>query len=346
MAAYDPITGQPQIFEYRDGDALKAARCGLGCLGVVLAVDLRTVPKYKVEERVVRHPSLEHVLRRYQDCPLTHFLLFPYTWDYVAFERKPLEGRRLSLRESLTALLFRLYHTVWVDVLFHLSLKGSLLAGRWAVLSVLKLGSNGLIKGVPWVDDAAQVLTMGHHYFRHEEMEIFVAESRLREALDVLRCATEVFAHQEDRLVPAAMETKLRALGLYSELLQHRGTYIHHYPFLLRRVLPEDTLLSMASAAEEPYYSMSVFTYHQPGKRQAYYTFCSWLARCLTGLVSSRLHWGKHFPLGVAETARVYPHLEAFKQVCRHTDPGGVFRNGYTERVLGLPAVRLEDRRG
>jgi hypothetical protein len=345
LAAYDPSTGQPKVFEYRDGDALKAARCGLGCLGVVLAVDLRTVPQYTVEETVVRHTSLEHVLRRYHDCPLTQFLLLPYTWDYVAFERKPLEGRSLSRRERLTARLFRLYHTVWVDVLFHLSLKGSLMAGRWAVKSFLKVSPHGLIKGVPRVDDAEQVLTMGHHYFRHEEMEVFVAESRLREAVEVLRCATEVFAHP-DRLVPAAMATQLRALDLYGELLRHRGTYTQHYPFFFRRVLPEDTLLSMASAAEEPFYSLSVFTYNQPGQRQAYYTFCSWLARCLTSLVGGRLHWGKHFPLGVTEIARVYPQLETFQHVCRHTDPDGVFRNGYTERVLGLPAVRRDGRRG
>jgi hypothetical protein len=335
LAAYDPSTGQPKVFEYRDGDALKAARCGLGCRGVVLAVDLRTVPKYTVEETVVRHTSLAHVLSRYHDYALTQFLLMPYHWDYVAFERKPLAGRRLSLSESLKALLFRLYYTVWVDVLFHLTLKGSLMAGSWAVKTFLTLGPHSLITGVQRVDDAAQVLTTGHHYFRHEEMEVFVAESRLGEAVEVLRCATEVFAGQA-RLVPTAMETKLRALGLYDELLRQRGTYTQHYPFFFRRVLPEDTLISMASSAEEPFYSISVFTYHKPGKRQEYYTYCSWLARCLTGLVGGRLHWGKHFPLGVAETAPVYPQLETFKQVCRHTDPRGVFRNGYTERVLGL----------
>jgi L-gulono-1,4-lactone dehydrogenase len=186
---------------------------------------------------------------------------------------------------------------------------------------------------------------MGHHYFRHEEMEMFVSESRLQEAVDVLRCATEVFAGQ-DKPVPSEIEAKLRALGLYDELLRNRGTYTQHYPFFFRRLLPEDTLISMASSAEEPFYSVSVFTYYKPGNRKEYYTFCSWLARCMTSLAGARLHWGKHFPLGAAEMARLYPHLETFKQVCRNTDPGGVFRNDYTERVLGLPAVRLEGRHG
>lgn len=263
----------------------------------------------------------------------------------MAFERKPLAGRSLSLSEGIKARLFRFYHTVWVDVLFHLSLKGSLMAGSWAVKFFLKLGPHFLVKGVQWLDDAEKVLTMGHHYFRHEEMELFVPESRLQEAVDVLRCATEVFA-DEDQPVPVEIATKLRALGLYDELLRNRGTYTQHYLFFFRRLLPEDTLISMASAAEVPSYSLSVFTYNRPGHRKEYYTFCSWLARCMTGFVGARLHWGKHFPLGAAETARAYPHLETFKQICRNTDPGGVFRNDYTERVLGFPAVRLEGRRG
>ncbi|MGH8056744.1 MAG: D-arabinono-1,4-lactone oxidase, partial [Candidatus Entotheonellia bacterium] len=100
------------------------------------------------------------------------------------------------------------------------------------------------------------------------------------------------------------------------------------------------------SAAEEPSYSISIFTYNRPGNRKAYYTFCSWLARCMSSLVGARLHWGKHFPLGAMETARAYPNLDTFKQMCANTDPGGVFHNDYTERVLGLPTVRLEGRRG
>lgn len=341
LAAYDPITGRPKVFAYRDGDELKAARCALGCMGVILSVDLRTIPNYKVAETVVRHQRLEQVLSRYQDCPLTQFILIPYVWDYVAFERRPLEDSRVSPRERSKAQLFRLYNTLWVDVFFHLSLKGTLRIGSWAVKSFLKLAPQILLKGAQRVDTAEKVLTMGHHYFRHEEMEMFVVASRLQEAVDVLRCATEVFAGQ-DKPIPVAIELKLRALGLYDELLRNRGAYTQHYPFFFRRLLPEDALISMASSTEEPSYSISVFTYNKPSKRTPYYTFCNWLARCMASLAGARLHWGKHFPLGVAETARAYPNLETFKQICRNTDPEGVFRNDYTERVLGLPAGRHE----
>ncbi len=339
LAAYDMTTGKPQVFEYRDGDELKAARCGLGCMGVILSVDLATVAKYQVEETVVRYERLDHVLHRFQDYPLTQFVLIPYRWDYLAFERRPLENNERSLGQRIGALLFRLYNTVWVDVLFHLSLKGSLSAGSWAVKSLMNMAPRLLIKGLPRVDDAEGVLTLGHHYFRHEEMEMFVPEPRLEEAVDLLRSATEAFSGR-DTPVPAGIETKLRALGLYDELVRNRGTYTHHYPFLFRRVLPEDTLISMASSAQEPFYSISVFTYNKPGNRKAYYAFCLWLARCMNGLVGVRLHWGKYFPLGAAETARAYPHLETFKRICANIDPNGVFRNDFTQRILGLPGAR------
>lgn len=341
LAAYDVTTGKPRIFEYREGDELKAARCALGCMGVILSLDLSTVAKYKVEETVVRYENLNHVLSRFQDCPLTQFVLIPYRWDYLAFERRPLENRQPSLGQRIGAMLFSLYNTVWVDVLFHIGLKGSLIAGSRAVKSLMNMAPRLLIKGVLRVDGAEQVLTLGHHYFRHEEMEMFVPEPHLQEAVDVLRCATEVFSGRNTPVHPS-METKLRALGLYDELVRNRGTYVHHYPFLFRRVLPEDTLISMAGSAQDPFYSISVFTYNKPDDRKAYYAFCLWLARCMSGLIGARLHWGKYFPLGAAETARLYPHLETFKRICGNIDPNGVFRNDFTQRVLGLPVTRQE----
>lgn len=335
VAAYDPATGQPKIYEYRGGDELKAARCGLGCTGVILSVELKTAPKYKVAEKVVRHNTLDQVLGRYQDRPLTQFTLTPYRWDYMAWERAPVQDRELSLTEKVKANLFRLYNTVGVDVMFHLGLKGSLLLGTGAVKNLMKIFPHLVVKNVERVDDAEKVLTLGHHYFRHEEMEMFVPESKLADSVEVLKCATEVFAG-ENKPIPPDVEKKLRKLGLYDELMKNRGTYAQHYPFFFRRVMPEDTLISMASSAQEPYYSISVFTYNAPGDRQNYGIFCSFLARCLNKMATARLHWGKHFPLGQAEMAPAYPELEKFRQICQRTDPNGVFRNDYTQRVLGL----------
>jgi hypothetical protein len=92
----------------------------------------------------------------------------------------------------------------------------------------------------------------------------------------------------------------------------------------------------MVGSTDTPYFSISIFTYYPPTERGGYYAFCSWLARSMYALFGARLHWGKHFPLGAAEMARVHPGLDKFKEICRRTDPAGVFTNGYTKRVLGL----------
>ena len=340
VAAYDR-TGQPKIFDYGDGDELKASRCGLGCTGVILSVDLRTVRKYNIEETVVAHKTLDDVLGRYRDYPLSQFSLIPYRWDYLVFERRELGRRTLSPREKFRALRFRVYNAVWVDRVIHWSVKWGALAGNWFVKNiVLRPAPYFFWMRGPRLDDAEHVLTMGHDLVQHEEMELFIPAPRLREAIEVLRCATQVFAGEEAPIAQD-LKTKLDGLGLYEELLRNRGTYTLHYPLFFRRVLSDDTLISMTSSAQDDYYSAGIFTYYTPGNRDGYYAFCSWLARCMTRLVDARLHWGKHFPLGAADIARLYPRLETFKQLCTDTDPRGVFRNAYTERVLGLPMAPI-----
>lgn len=340
LATYD-TEGRPAIRDYQDGDELKAARCGLGCMGIVVSVDLRTVPKYKVAEMVRRHETIEDLLRVYQTRPLTQFIYSPYGWKWVAWERKAVGTPPSTPMAFVTSRGFRLFYPLVQDVLFHLGILASRRAGTWATTRFLSRADTLTIREVERVDDAERVLTVKHHYFRHEEMELFVAESKLAEAVAMLRSVTEVFAGAAGAL-PSEVEQRLRAVSLYDELLAQRGHYVHHYPFFFRRVLPEDTLVSMAASMTEPSYSISVFTYDRPGQRGQYYGFCSFLARALNRLVTARLHWGKHFPLQHADIAALYPRLETFRELCHRHDPAGVFRNSYTARVLGLAPGRPE----
>lgn len=337
-AAFDPDTGEPRIFEYRGGDALRAARCGLGCMGVLLSLELATVRIYQLEERMLRRAKLDEVLGAYADFPLTQFALVPYAWSYLCFERRAREFARLSLRERSKALFWRFYNSLWIDVAFHLFVKTAVALGPRAVRLFLRCTPSLSLKGRR-IDDAERVLTMGHHYFRHEEMEFFVPQSRLGEALEVLRCATDIFAGTTEG-VGGQLQKTLHAHGLYTELLMRRGSYTHHYPYSIRRLLPEDALVSMGSSLTEPVFSISVFTYSAPYERDAYYAFSAWLARCMHALFDARLHWGKHFPLGPDEIARAYPGLDAFRQACRAVDPEGAFRRGYAGRLLGFDAVQ------
>ena len=165
---------------------------------------------------------------------------------------------------------------------------------------------------------------------------MFVRETRIVEAAALLRSVLEIFAGDAAAL-PDATENLLREAGLLDELTRLRGTHVHHYPVVFRRVLPDDTLISMAGSSDEGWYSCSLFTYYAPRKRQAFYDMCSWCARAMHALFGARLHWGKHYPkaLDAQATARVHPGLQAFNDQCRAVDPLGVFRNEFTDRVLG-----------
>jgi FAD/FMN-containing dehydrogenase len=333
VAAYD-AGGTPRIFEHREGDELRAARCALGCMGVILSIELATVARYRVRETVRRLDRIEDALGLYEDHPLTQFALVPYGWKFIVWERHMVPpgghgGGRIKAR------FCRVFNLVGIDVLSHVFLKVSLMLGRSAVRGLLKLLPSLLIANVARIDDAEHVLTLRHDLFRHEEMEMFVPESRVTDAAQLARLGIEVFAGDRAS-VPADVEQKLRAAGLYDELMEARGSYVHHYPMLFRRVLPEDTLISMVSASDEAWFSFSLFTFDKPRSRSTYYQFCSWFARSMHALFGARLHWGKHYPLGATETARMYPNLERFKQMCRASDPTGVFRNEFTGRVLEL----------
>ena len=338
IAAYDSA-GRATIFEYQSGDELKAARCGLGCMGIILSVDLRTVPKYKVAETVRNHQNLNDILHVYMEQPLTQFVYTPYSWKWQAFERKAVGWPPSTPMAFVKSRGFRIFYLVGLDILFHLGILASRLAGSWAIKRFLSRAHHLTIKQLERVDDAERVLTVKHHYFCHEEMELFVGESKLADAVEMLRSVTELFAGSA-RAVPAGIEQRLRAVGLYDELLAHRGQYVQHYPFFFRRVMPEETLVSMAASMTEPSYSISIFTYDRPGRRNQYYKFCSFLARALNRLVAARLHWGKHFPLQHADIAPLYPEMGRFRALCQRNDPAGVFRNRYTARVLGLAPGR------
>jgi FAD/FMN-containing dehydrogenase len=335
LAAYDPRTRAPAIYEYDAGPELRAARCGLGCMGIVLSVELPTVRKYKVAEVIRSHESLQSILSVYSERPLTQFLWAPYAWKAIAFERKDVGWPTTTLLGDLKTWLMRAYNVIGQDIVFHviLLLKRSL--GARTVKGFLRRAPRLILKGVERVDHAEHVLTLGHHYFRHEEMEVFVDEARLIEAAEVIRCAIEVFA-AKGASIPDGVTQRLGDLGLGEQLLPFRGRFVHHYPIIFRRVLPDDTMLSMAASSVGPVYSISLFSYDPPGRRQPFYDLCGAVARILHDRFDARLHWGKHFPSAFADIAIRYPEMEAFRALCRRNDPHGVFRNAYTERVLGL----------
>ncbi len=68
VAAYN-AEGKAKIYEWKDGPELLAARCALGCMGIILSVTFRCVPKYYVEETVSCYDTLAAVLAHEEDRP-------------------------------------------------------------------------------------------------------------------------------------------------------------------------------------------------------------------------------------------------------------------------------------
>ena len=330
--------GKPEIRELTVGPELRAARCGLGCVGVLLSVDFETVPKYHVAETVRRYQSVEQTLAAFAEYPLTNFAFWAHEGYLSALERRIVERPLTGFISWLKTRWFRLSGLAFVDIGFTLLVLGSRILGSAAIKLVQWIGPRALTfaKQGERIDDAEHVLTMRHDLFRHEEMEVFVRERDLARALRFAQAAIRFFAGDSAGF-PDEFKDAIEKSGLAATLAEKKRSYVLHYPVYCRRVLPEDTLISMAASADEPWFSISFFTYDPPHKREPYYALCLFIAQTLRQLADVRPHWGKHFPLRYPESAASYPRFEEFRSICMVHDPNGVLRNAFTASVLNLP---------
>jgi hypothetical protein len=303
-------------------------------MGVILSVRFRCVPRFLIAESMERRADLEEALSQEAAFPLQQFYLIPHLWSWYGQERRVDSGSR---GRSRWAPLYRLYWLAWLDVGFHLIIK--------SLVSVL--GRDGLVRGFyrrvfpllvartpPVSDWSEQQLIMEHELFRHLEIELFVAAPLLPEAAGYVREVLEVFAGTG--AISGTLQTQLESVGMIARLEALAGSFTHHYPICFRRVLADDTMLSMASAADESWYAISFITYVEP--RDEFYGMADFLAQSMAALFRARPHWGKYFPLTGPAVEHLYPELATFRALCRRVDPGGVFQNTFLERALGFDA--------
>lgn len=326
VAAFDPDTGKAKVYVWGEGDPeLPAARCALGCVGVILSVRFRCVPRYDVEEVMQPCDTLEEVLAEEGRYPLQQFYLVPHRWTYFA-------QRRVATAElrprGLKAKLFRLWWFLGIDVAIHLIIKSLASVVRWPGLTrwfFRRVLPKLVLKNVTVVDRAELMLVMEHELFRHLEIELFVPAKHLKAATEFVRATLATCSGSDTDLSPIPDD-------LRDDLLRHRGTFTHHYPVTFRRVLPDDTLLSATAGATEPWYAISFITYVEP--REPFLRMADFLARGMAELFDARAHWGKYFPLGPEDVAKSFPRLPEFRALCDRVDPHGVFRNAFVRRVL------------
>jgi L-gulono-1,4-lactone dehydrogenase len=100
------------------------------------------------------------------------------------------------------------------------------------------------------------------------------------------------------------------------------------YPIEVRFVAADDSYLSPSHERDTCYIAV-----HQDRRMswEPYFREVEEIARSYGG----RPHWGKRHFQSAESLAPLYPRWEDFQRVRRRLDPGGVFANAYTDRVLG-----------
>jgi plasmid stabilization system protein ParE len=322
-AAYDAETGRARVYVWNGGDELRAARCSVGCLGVILSVRFHCVPQYLVADRLERCTGIEQILAHEEAFPLQQFYLVPHLWAWFVHRR----STSPELRRSWYAGLYRVYWFLGIDVFMHLIIKFMVSFARSRRLvrfCYRHLLVSIILRNVTVVDHSRKTLVMKHELFRHLEIEIFVAGRQVRRAAAFVQ---EILAAFETR-------NELERIGMGQALETLRGSFTHHYVVAFRRVRPDDTLISMTAAADEPWYAISFITCSEP--RDRFLAMGTFLLKSMIRLFGARPHWGKFCPLTKEEAAHLYPRLADFRAICRRVDPHGVFQNDFTRRVLGF----------
>jgi FAD/FMN-containing dehydrogenase len=333
VAGYDPLTGRARLFEWNDGDALRAARCSLGCLGVVVSVRMRLVRDYLVEERNRWFDRLADVISQEREYPRQQFYLVPWSWRWYAQLRRelPWDGQRPG---AIAVAWQRAFRMMGVDLLLNGMVRtlavapGTGVVTRWFFRRAFTAIAR---EGMGMTDRSAAVFKMRHHLYRHIEMELFVPAHHVHDAAAFVEWALRTCGGEAPVDPPA-----LRAIGpaTLARVRDLRGTYVHGYPITFRRVLRDDAMLSMTSGRHEAWYAISLLGYqldHEPFLRVA-----QALARAMAPAYGARPHWGKLCPLEQDEVEALYPELPRFRAHCAAVDREAAFVNAFGRRTLGL----------
>jgi FAD/FMN-containing dehydrogenase len=349
IARYDSASGQAIVQEITAGDELLAARCSLGCLGVILSVRMQCRAAYSIEEHFREYEKIESVLEAETAYPIQQFYLVPWNWTYVA------QHRRESLAETSKFLrVFQGYRFL----IFDLSMNGLIVLTARVLRSDLLVRilfrwvlPNFVIRNWRVVGPSTSQLVMEHEMFRHVEIELFVQRSRLPAAMKFLANAL-VSAGKDTIPLDPGFLAQLAETRLGNDLKLLRGRYCHHYPICVRKVLTDDTLISMACRSsrtdagapdqttatevspDEAWYSITLTNYQRGKAREPFDQLASFLARGMAQLFAARPHWGKLCPLGVEELRQLYPAFATFQQIRERVDPQHVFSNRWTEPLL------------
>jgi FAD-linked oxidoreductase len=290
--------GSLLVVDDSEPELLRAARVGLGALGIIYAVTIRTVPAYTID-RVDSPRPLAETLDRLDElnagCDHFEFYVFPHTDVALCSESRrtdePPRPRRRAITYAQEVMLEN-----WVGQLFVLA--GRRFPAQAPRLS--RLASRGVGRSRK-VDRSFEVFA-SERRIRFTEMEWGVPREHAREAIE--------------RVIAEAS----------------RPDHGVAFPIEVRFVAPDDSLLSPSNGRDTCYIAV-----HQDRKLdwEPYFRAVEAIATSYAG----RPHWGKRHFRTVADLEPLYRGWADFQRVRARLDPTGIFRNAYTDRVLGPVGV-------
>jgi L-gulono-1,4-lactone dehydrogenase len=275
-----------------------AARVGLGALGVISTVTLRTEPSFLLEAQDRPEP-LEEVLdaleENYSANDHFEFYWFPYGRNALTRRnnRLPVGAEPRPLSPARRFFEYRLMENTAFGALCRV--------GRAVPRLVAPL--NGLFSSL--------LSTRSHSDASHR---VFVTNRDVR------------FVESEYAIPRAALGEVLAELRARVPRLTHPVMF----PVEIRVAAADDIWLSTAYQRDSAYIAVHQFV------GMPYREYFD-LFESVAGAVGGRPHWGKMHSLDAATLRERYPRFDDFVALRAELDPAGTFSNPYLDRVLGKP---------
>ncbi len=281
--------------EQDDPELLRAARVGLGALGVVAEVTLRCVPAFNLRGLDAPAP-LRETLERFEELALANdhfeFFVFPHTDTALTRTNNRTEeparprGRASSYANDvlLTNHVFGLF--------CRLARRMPAQIPRINRLVTRLAGASRRV-------DRSDRIFASPRLVRFTEMEYALPREHTVEAV---RRVLELVEGPPSLAVP--------------------------FPIEVRTVAADDALLSTATGRDSGYVAVHMF---EGMEWEPYFR----AVEAIMDELGGRPHWGKRHFQSAATLRERYPEWERFQAVRRRLDPGGRFANAYTDRVLG-----------
>ena len=284
-----------EISRESDEDAFRAARVGLGAVGVITRVTLRCVPLFTLK-RLDLPGSLDETLANLDELVDSNdhfeFYGFPYTGGVMTRESERLDPEDAAPTEPWKR---------WVnDVIAENAIPSAIFRiGRGApsVIPALNRRIVPLMQPSVTTDHAYRVYASRRN-IPFTEMEYGIPREAGAEAV---RRLVDLI---ERRRLPVSM------------------------PYEVRFTKGDDAYLSTAAGRDTCYIAVHQY------RGMHFDAYFRGVERIMDDY-GGRPHWGKRHFQTAATLAPRYPDWDAFQEVRTRLDPDRVFANDYTDRVLG-----------